>query len=286
MTGEIIKSLILPAALIFIMFGMGMGLAPSDFRRIIVAPKAKLVGLGCQLIVLPLLAFGLAVGLGLPGDLAVGLILIASCPGGATSNIITHLARGDGALSVGLTAVSSLVTVFTLPLVVGAAIRHFLGENTDLVLPFWKTFAQLLVVTILPVALGMWAKAVRPEWCQRFAKPFNRISLAFLVLVIAVAVAREKDLAGQFLLAGPAAVALNLTGMAVGFAAAAWFGLGLAQRITISIETGIQNGTLALAIALGLLENSRIAMPAVVYSLMMFASGAVVIYRFGRRSGA
>ncbi len=283
MPEDSIKALILPAALMFIMFGMGMGLTPGDFKRVIVSPKAKLVGLICQILCLPLLAFAIAVALRLPGDLAVGLMLIAACPGGPTSNIITHLSRGDTALSVSLTAFSSIITVFTIPLIVGASIRHFLGETATLVLPFWKTVIQLLVVTILPIVLGMWANAARPALCRRFARPFNLVSLGFLVLVIAIAVGREQDLAKQFLLAGPSAVALNLASMLLGFGAAAYFGLGLSQRICISIEVGIQNGTLALAIALGMLESARFAMPAVVYSLIMFASGGAMILVFGRR---
>ncbi|MFM7182170.1 MAG: bile acid:sodium symporter family protein [Verrucomicrobiales bacterium] len=280
MPADLLKSLILPAALMFIMFGMGMSLTPGEFKRVFVSPKAKLVGLACQLLCLPLLAFGIAVVLQLPGDLAVGLMLISACPGGATSNIITHLSRGDTALSVSLTAASSMITVFTIPLIVGASIHHFLGETTTLTLPFGKTVIQLLVVTILPVALGMWANAVRPALCR----PINFISLGFLVLVIAMAVAKEHDLAKQFLLAGPSAAALNITSMLIGLAAATYFGLALPQRICISIEVGIQNGTLALAIALGMLESARIAVPAVVYSLIMFATGGLMILIFGRRA--
>lgn len=282
MNADLIKSLMLPAALIFIMFGMGMGLTPADFKRVITSPKAKLIGLFCQLLLLPLIAFGIALALRLPGVLAVGLMLVAACPGGPTSNIITHLSRGDTALSVSLTAASSMITVFTIPLIVGAAIRYFLGETATLVLPFWKTFAQLVIITILPVGLGMWANALRPSLCRRMASPFNVISLGFLILVICIAIAREEELGKQFLLAGPAAVILNISSMAVGFGAAAWFGLLRPQRISISIEVGIQNGTLALAIALGMLDNPSIAMPAVVYSLIMFASGALMILKYGR----
>ena len=282
-SGDTIKSLILPAALMFIMFGMGMGLTAGDFRRVIASPRSSFIGLLCQFLGLPLLAFGIATALRLPGDLAVGLMLIAACPGGPTSNIITHLSRGDTALSVTLTALSSLLTVFTIPLVVGASIRHFLGETATLVLPFWKTVVQLLVVTLLPITLGMWANAARPALCRRFAAPINLISLGFLALVIAMVVAREKDLARQFLLAGPAAATLNITGMLLGFGAATAFRLGLPQRLAISIEVGIQNGTLALAIALGMLDSARFAMPAVVYSLLMFASGSFMILAFGRQ---
>ena len=282
MPSDLLKALFLPAALIFIMFGMGMSLTPGDFKRVILAPKAKILGLACQLLALPVLAFCLAAALRLPGELAVGLMLVAACPGGPTSNIISHLSRGDTALSVSLTAVSSMVTVFSIPLVVGGSIHYFLGETAAIALPFWKTVAQLVIVTILPVALGMAANAARPAWCARMARPFHIISIAFLALVIIAAVVREDDLGRQFVLAGPAALALNVGSMALGFAAAVWFRLSHPQRISISIEVGIQNGTLALAIGLGMLESARIAMPAVVYSLIMFATGGLMILRFGR----
>lgn len=286
MPADLLKSLLLPAALIFIMFGMGMSLVPGDFKRVIIAPKAKLIGLFCQLLILPLLAFAIAHLFRLPGDLAVGLMLIAACPGGPTSNIISHLSRGDTALSVSLTAVSSMVTVFSIPLIVAGSIHHFMSESSTLALPFWKTVIQLLIVTILPVFLGMKANRARPLLCRRLETPFQLISIGFLILVILVAIAREQDLSRQFMLAGPAALTLNVASMALGFTAAAIFQLARPQQISISVEVGIQNGTLALAIALGMLESSRIAMPAVVYSLIMFASGAFMILRFGHRKQA
>jgi len=282
MPEELLKSVFLPAALIFIMFGMGMSLTPADFKRVVMAPKAKLLGLVCQLLMLPCLAFLIATVLRLPGDLAVGLMLVAACPGGPTSNIISHLSGGDTALSVSLTAVSSVVTVFSIPLVVGASIHHFLGESAVVALPFLKTVLQLVVVTILPITFGMGVHALRPAWCARMAAPFHVISLAFLALVIVAAVLREEELGRQFVLAGPAAALLNVVSMALGFALALWFRLSRPQRISISIEVGIQNGTLALAIALGMLESARIAMPAVVYSLLMFATGGLMILRAGR----
>jgi len=283
MPPDLLKTLFLPLALVFIMFGMGLSLTLADFKRVVLAPKAKLLGLACQLLALPALAFALAWLFRLPGDLAVGLMILAACPGGPTSNIVSHLSRGDTALSVTLTAVSSVITVFTIPLIVGFSLGHFLDADQAVALPFWKTVAQLLVVTVIPIAGGMWVHALRPAFSQRMASPVNLVSLLFLALVILAAVLREDDLGRQFVLAGPAAATLNLLGMALGFGAAALFGLARPQRIAISAEVGIQNGTLALAIALGLLDSSRIAMPAVVYSLLMFASGAFLILRFGRR---
>lgn len=286
MSPDLLKTVFLPLALISIMFGMGMSLTTADFKRVILSPRATILGLCCQLIALPLLAFALIRLFRLPGDLAVGLMILAACPGGPTSNIITHLSRGDTALSVTLTAVSSVITVFTIPLLVGFAIGHFLGADEAIVLPFLKTVGQLIVVTLIPIALGMWVNRVRPAFSRRMASTVNVVSLLFLALVILAAVLREKDLGQQFLLAGPAALALNLASMGFGLGAAALFRLTRPQGISISIESGIQNGTLALSIALGLLDSSRIAMPAVVYSLLMFASGAIMILWFGRKKHA
>lgn len=282
MSGEVLKQVALPLALFAVLFGMGLSLVPEDFRRVFRHPKAKLVGLACQLVLLPAIAFALALLFRLPGELAVGLMLLAACPGGATSNVITHLARGDTALSVSLTAVSSTVCVFTIPWIVGGAMEWFLDGSAAVSLPFWKTLGQLTIVTILPIICGMAVRAARPALAMRLERPAGIFALVFLVLIIAAAVAREKDLAHQFAVAGPAAISLNILTLAMGFAAGWAFGLTKPQRITVAIESGIQNGTLALAIALGLLDSARIAMPAVVYSLVMFATGGLMIVLFGR----
>lgn len=286
MSGEVLKQVALPFALFAVLFGMGLSLVPEDFRRVLRHPKAKLVGLTCQLVMLPVVAFALALLFRLPGELAVGLMVLAACPGGATSNVITHLSKGDTALSVTLTAISSMVCVFTIPWIVGWSMEWFMDGSAAVQLPFWKTLGQLTAVTILPIVCGMALRGARPALAQRLERPAAVFALVFLALIIAAAVAREKDLAHQFAVAGPAAVALNIVTMALGFAAGWAFGLPKSQRITISIEAGIQNGTLALAISLGLLESARIAMPSVVYSLFMFFTAALMIAIFGRRHRA
>jgi BASS family bile acid:Na+ symporter len=283
MSGEVLKQVALPVALFAVLFGMGLSLVPEDFRRVLRHPKAKLVGLTCQLVMLPVIAFTLALLFRLPGELAVGLMVLAACPGGATSNVITHLSKGDTALSVTLTAVSSMVCVFTIPWIVGWSMEWFMGASAAVALPFWKTLGQLTAVTILPIMCGMALRGARPTLAQRLERPAAVFALVFLALIIAAAVAREKDLAHQFAVAGPAAITLNILTMALGFAAGWAFGLPKSQRITISIEAGIQNGTLALAISLGLLESAQIAMPSVVYSLFMFVTGALMIALFGKR---
>ena len=283
MSGEVLKHIALPLALFAVLFGMGLSLVPGDFRRVVLHPKAKIIGLGCQLILLPAVAFALALLFRLPGELAVGLMVLAACPGGATSNVITHLSKGDTALSVTLTAVSSVVCVFTIPWVVGWSMDWFLGSGAAVALPFWKTLGQLAFVTILPILCGMALRQARPALAQRLQRPANVFAIVFLALIIAAAVAREKDLAHQFAVAGPAAITLNIVMMFLGFTIGWLAGLPRAQRVTIAIETGIQNGTLALGITLALLESSTIAMPAAVYSLFMFLSGAFMIAWFGRR---
>jgi BASS family bile acid:Na+ symporter len=232
---------------------------------------------------LPAVALVLALLFRLPGELAVGLMVLAASPGGATSNVITHLAKGDTALSVTLTAISSMVCVFTIPWVVGASMEFFMGTSAAVALPFWKTLGQLTVVTIVPILCGMAVRRARPALAQLLERPASIFSLVFLAIIIAAAVLQEKDLAQQFALAGPAAISLNVLTMILGFAAGWLAGLPRTQRITISIESGIQNGTLALAITLGLLDNPHIAMPSVVYSLFMFVTGSLMIAWFGRR---
>jgi BASS family bile acid:Na+ symporter len=159
----------------------------------------------------------------------------------------------------------------------------FLGSGAAVALPFWKTLGQLAFVTILPILCGMALRQARPALAQRLQRPANVFAIVFLALIIAAAVAREKDLAHQFAVAGPAAITLNIVMMFLGFTIGWLAGLPRAQRVTIAIETGIQNGTLALGITLALLESSTIAMPAAVYSLFMFLSGAFMIAWFGRR---
>lgn len=286
MPPDFLKTVLLPLALFIIMFGMGMTLRLADFQRVLFKPKATFIGVACQLLGLPLIAFGLVHLFQLPGDLATGLMLVAICPGGPTSNIITHLSKGDTALSVTLTAVSSIVTVFTIPLLLSASMGHFLSESQMIQLPVVKTFIQLVVITLLPVALGMWLHAAKPALTQRLSGTVNVLSAVFLALVILAAVLKEKNLAEQFAAAGPAAIALNLCGMVLGYLVSKGCRLPVAQGVTIAIEVGIQNGTLALAIALGLLESPRIAMPAVCYSLFMFASGAFMIVLNGRKRAA
>jgi bile acid:Na+ symporter, BASS family len=277
-----VTALFLPLALGIIMLGMGMTLTIDDFRRIVKDPRAVLVGLSAQLVLLPLFGLLLAVGFELRPELAVGLMLLALSPGGATSNLISHLAKADLALSVTLTAISSIVTNFTLPIFLGMALQHWMQGDKAIELPFIETFAQIFVVTILPVSLGMVIKQRFPTFTEKSLKAVNIVSAVFFVLILLLAILKEREnIVPYFKEAGIPALVLNLGALLLGYLSGLFFKLDLRQRVAISIETGIQNGTLAIAIALSpvILNNTEIAIPAAIYSLMMFVTaGAVVLW--------
>ena len=260
------------------MFGMGLSLRVEDFKRILIYPKAVGIGLLNQLILLPVLAFGIAKAFQLPPELAVGLMILAVCPGGATSNLITHLAKGDAALSITLTACSSVITVFTIPFLVNYSIGYFIPGGEAQQLEVVGTVVSVLFITLIPVTLGMITLAKAPALAQKWDQPFRKISTVFFVIIVLAAILKERDnLVQYFIEAGPAALALNLSTLAVSFAMAKWTGLPFRQGLTIAIESGIQNGTLGITIAATLLVNSVMSIPSAIYSLLMFGTAALVI---------
>ncbi|MCH8539014.1 MAG: bile acid:sodium symporter family protein [Alkalimonas sp.] len=286
MEANIFTQMFLPFALAVIMLGMGLSLRPANFQQLWLTPKPVLTGLSLQIIAIPVLAFLLAWGLQLPPELAVGLVLIAACPGGPTSNLIAHLAHADMALSISLTALSSLIVILTLPLLVNLSSHLFLGEGQYVALPVLRTIVQLLIIIVLPVSLGMWLKACFPQVSKVCVRPVKLLSSIFLVVVIAGALVTEKDrLFGYFMVIGLGAVLLNAGSMLVGYLGGKLAGCRGAQIRSLTIEVGIQNGTLGIAIATSplLLNNSTMAIPSAIYSLIMFASGGLMIL-WGYRS--
>jgi len=278
MQSSVLTELFLPFSLAVIMFGMGLSLRVEDFKRILIYPKAVGIGLLNQLILLPVLAFGIAKAFQLPPELAVGLMILAVCPGGATSNLITHLAKGDAALSITLTACSSVITVFTIPFLVNYSIGYFIPGGEAQQLEVVGTVVSVLFNTLIPVALGMITLAKAPALAQKWDQPFRKISTVFFVIIVLAAILKERDnLVQYFIEAGPAALALNLSTLAVSFAMAKWTGLPFRQGLTIAIESGIQNGTLGITIAATLLVNSVMSIPSAIYSLLMFGTAALVI---------
>ncbi|MEY3649133.1 MAG: hypothetical protein RLZ13_2018 [Bacteroidota bacterium] len=278
MQSSVLTELFLPFSLAVIMFGMGLSLRVEDFKRILIYPKAVGIGLLNQLVLLPILAFGIVKAFSLPPELAVGLMILAVCPGGATSNLITHLAKGDAALSITLTAFSSLITVFSIPFLVNFSIAYFIPGGEAKQLEVVGTVVSVLFITLIPVALGMITLAKAPGLAEKWDQPFRKISIVFFVVIVGAAILKEREnLVQYFIEAGPAALALNLSTLAVSFLIAKWTGLPFRQGLTIAIESGIQNGTLGITIAATLLVNTVMSIPSAIYSLLMFGTAALVI---------
>jgi len=267
-------SVALPLALGIIMLGLGLSLTIADFKRVVVFPRAVVIGLVCQMLLLPVVCFFVASGLGLPPELAVGLMLLAASPGGATANLFSHLAKGDVALNITLTAVNSVLSLFTMPFIVNFALEHFMGEGKVIPLQFTKV-VQVFVVVLGPVAIGMLVRRYRPGAATKMEKPVRILSALFLLLIVAASVARERaHIVEFFRQVGLAALVFNLLSMAVGYLLPLAARLPKRQAIAIGMEIGIHNGTLAIAIA-GLLGSSVMAIPPAIYSLIMFFTAAV-----------
>ncbi|WP_299898539.1 bile acid:sodium symporter family protein [uncultured Aquimarina sp.] len=274
-----ISTIILAASLIIIMLGMGLSLVISDFKRILIYPKAILVGLINQLIILPLVGFTLVSILSLEPEIAIGIMILAACPGGATSNLISHLAHGDTALSVTLTAFSSLITIITIPFIVNFSLLHFLSENQTIQLNVVETIIQIFVIIIIPVAVGMIIRKYNEVFALKMAKPVRIASAVVLALVIVGILVKEKDNFVSYLQeAGLVAFLLNILTMAIGYYSAKLFKVHHKGAISIGIESGIQNGTLAISIAIAILHNTSYAIAPAVYSLLMFFTGGLAIF--------
>ena len=285
MESSILTELFLPLALAVIMFGMGLSLTLSDFKRILIYPKAVLLGLLNQIVLLPVVAFFIAKGLGLSPELAVGLMILAACPGGATSNLITHLAKGDTALSITLTAFSSMITVLTIPFVVNFSIGYFILGGEGQQLEILGTVISVLVITIIPVAIGMLVLKKVPALAKKLEIPFRQFSTVFFILIVVSAFVKERSNLVQFFIdAGPASLALNLATLGLGYGVSKVAGLNFRQSLTIAVESGIQNGTLGITIAATLIVNSVMTIPSAIYSLIMFGTAALVIF-WGNRKG-
>lgn len=274
-----LSTIILAVALIIIMLGMGLGLQKSDFKRIFFSPKAIFIGLANQIILLPLIGYLAVSTFALPPEIAIGVMLLAACPGGPTSNLISHLAKGDTALSVSLTAISSLITILTIPFIVNFALEEFLSAGQMIQLNVPQTIGQILVITVIPVSIGMYIRNKNEAFALRMAKPVKIASGIVLGLVIVGIILKEKaNFITYFEQAGLVTLFLNVATMALGFISAKIFKLNRAQALSISIESGIQNGTLAIAIAVGILGNTAFAIAPAVYSLIMFLTGFIVVY--------
>jgi len=276
--------MLLPAALGFIMLSLGLSLTPRDFLRVFAHPRAVLVGLFGQIVLVPVLAFAIVNLAGLPADLALGLMILAACPGGVSSGLITHLAGGETALSISLTALSSVAAVLSVPLVIEFAMRHFTGAGVAVELPMAKLVRGVFFLTTLPVAMGMLLRHLQPLRVARWEAGAARLATSlFVLIVIATFVSQHQALSSHLASIGPVALALNLSVMAGGFGLAALAGLKWRDRIAITSECGLQNAALGIYIAASVLHAPGMTIASVIYALLMNLSAIAFIFLMRQR---
>jgi BASS family bile acid:Na+ symporter len=286
MESNIFTSLILPIALGTMMLGMGLSLVPEDFQRVGKYPKAVAIGLISQLLILPLIGLAIAKLLPMQPAIATGLMILALCPGGVSSNLVTFLAMDDVALSVTMTALSSLITVFTIPIFANLASQHFFGQGAVVELPIGTTIGQIFAITFLPIAIGMSIRQFVPKLSTKLEKVTSISATILLAVIILLLIIKEWSRLPNFIVqVGIGVLLLNTLSMGAGFYLSKLFNLNYKQQICISIEVGMQNGTLAIAITAGLLNNPDMAIPGAIYSLLMYLTGCMAII-YGRNLSA
>ena len=273
----------LPIALATIMGALGLSLTPADFRRVLVVPRGVAIGMVNLLLLSPLLGVAVAELYGLDPELAVGLVLMAAAPGGTMAALLTHLARGETALSVTMTALSSTLAVVTVPFYLGLAIRHFdagVGDDVSML----GVVARVFAITIIPLVAGMAFRARRTDWVVEHEPRIKKVTLTVFVLVVIGAVVSEIGIiADHFAELALATLTLNVAAMGVAYAVARGAGLDARQTTAIGLELGVHNSTLAIAVATTI--ATVLATPAAVYSVFMFATAGLFAWFMYRRNG-
>ncbi|MFK3676521.1 bile acid:sodium symporter family protein [Microbacterium sp. NPDC090218] len=268
--GSALTTIGLPVALGIIMLGLGLGLTLADFARVLKQPKAVIVALLCQLVLLPAICFGLVLAFQLPPVLAVGMMMLAASPGGTTANLYSHLFRGDIALNISLTAVNSVIAVITLPIITNFAIAYFQPFDDRLGLQ-WSKALEVFAIVLLPVALGMIVRRFWPKFAAGMDKPVRIASVVILIVVIAGAVASNWTLlVANFTQLALITVLFCLISLTIGFLVPRMLRVGKRQSIATSFEIGIHNATLAIVIAQSVLGSVELSLPAAVYGVLMF----------------
>lgn len=270
-----IITIFLPLALAIVMIGLGLELTVQDFIRVKKHPKAVLIALFCQLIILVGVAFLISTVFKLPPILAVGLMLLAASPGGPTANLLSLLFKGDIALNITLTAVNSVIAAFTLPLIVNFAINHFMNDGQQLGLQFGKII-QVFLIILIPVAIGMLLRHKLPQFAAKLHKPVRLFAVVFLIAIIVLAVFKEKDNIMTYLSqVGLATALFCMISLSVGYFIPRLAGINSYQARACAFEIGIHNSTLAMTIALTVMASTAAAMPAAVYSIFMYVFAAI-----------
>lgn len=274
MGSSVVVQVLLPAALALVMLGLGLSLTVDDFRRVGREPTVALTALFFQILVLPLACFGLVLLSGLPPVLAVGMMLLAASPGGTAANLFSHLFRGDVALNISLTAINSVLAVVTLPIVVNLAFLYFGAPGEDVGLQFGKVL-QVFAIVLVPVFAGMLLRRRAPVVVQRLDLPVRVLSVVVLAAVVLAAIVSEWQLLSTYFTeVALVATAFCLISLAVGYSAPRGLGIGRRQSIACSMEIGMHNATLAIAVAVGVIGSEELAVPAAVYGVLMFPLAA------------
>ena len=282
-----IIDVILPLSLVFIMFTLGIGLTIEDFKNILREPKAFGLGIINQMILLPIVAFIIVSIINLPNEMAVGMMILACCPGGVTSNMITKIAKGDTALSISYTAVVSIASVITLPLIVGFSMQHFLGSNAPTINILYLGLTMFLITT-MPVTIGLYINTKYHNITAPFLPIANKISTVLFIIIVIGALASEWDLfIKNLIILAPAIITLIIIMLFIGYNSALWFGISKKKAITISIESGIQNATVGITIG-GLILNqgtglSILSLPSGVYGILMYLVCLPFVFWFIKR---
>lgn len=284
MNASIWTEIFIPLVLMAMMVGVGLSLTIADFTRAWASPKPTVVGLFAKLVLLPAIGYLLVLVLGVPPAIAIGVMVLAFCPGGQTSNIFTHLARGDAALSVTLTVLSLVVTMVTLPLLTNLTLAHFGHDAGKIRLSFLDTAIHMFTLVILPTGAGMLVRARWPRLASRLQTPLDRGSLALLFLLIVVVVAQIGSRITVLIVeAGPICVLLCALTMAASYGLSRLTGLALPQAKAVMFEAGIQNAAFTIVIATSILHAPEFAVPAVVYGVVMNLGGLVTMLFIRRR---
>ncbi|WP_068065149.1 bile acid:sodium symporter family protein [Nocardia xishanensis] len=282
--GSTIFAILLPAALALVMFGLGLTLTTGDFRRVVRYPKAALIALACQMVLLPAICLLLIELFGLTGALAVGMMLLVASPGGTSANLFSHLAGGDVALNITLTAINSVLAAFTMPIVIALSVAGFMDDDASVGLQPAK-LVQVIVIVLVPVAIGMWVDRAFPGFSERMRKPVKVASLVVLVMAVTTAVVSELDtVRDNFGRLGMITLTLSVLSLSIGYFVPRLFGVGTGQAIASSMEIGIHNATLAIAVAVSALGNETMAVPGATYGVVIAGPAAVAAYLLARQA--
>ena len=277
-----IIDIFLPVSLMFIMFTLGIGLTVENFKNIITQPKALILGLVNQMLLLPLIAFFILLIIKLPSEMAVGMMILACCPGGVTSNMLTKLAKGDTALSFSFTAIVSIISVITLPIIVSFSMQYFLGSNAPSI-NILSLGMTMFCITTIPVGIGLFINTKYHDFSVSFSIIANKISTILFVIIIAGALTSEWEaFINNLNLLGPAIIALIFLMLFIGYYSASLFNLNKEKSITIAIESGIQNATVGITIG-NLIFNqdtglSILSLPSGVYGILMYLVCLPVVF--------